>query len=116
MYGDMIYCMHCCKVFKDTWTNYDSRVDKVENQCPFCHSVATTNASKFIDEYEASNKHELGGKYGKTYEQMRWIYQKYKQLEKGYLKKHKKMLVQEVVFYPTNVLERYKHENDKGKE
>lgn len=108
MYGDMIICTRCNKTFKDTWTNHDSRTEKVQINCPFCLSDDVINASEFIDKYESMNKYETGGgkkEYGEKYKILKRIY-------KLFIEKNKKMLVQKKIFYPTDVIKRWE-EHDK---
>jgi hypothetical protein len=72
MYGDMMYCRNCGKIFKDTWRLRDTRTEQVLTNCPFCKSCSTINASAFIEKYEKAGGESNGGKY-KT---MKQIYEK----------------------------------------
>ena len=61
MRNDVLYCIHCKHVFRDTMRTYkyykvqdtmleDSRFNtKYKNVCPFCLCVNTMNASVIID-------------------------------------------------------------------
>ena len=60
MKNDIIYCLHCKKVFRDTMRKYkyykvqdtkleDSRFNtNYKNMCPFCLSCNTTNVGKIL--------------------------------------------------------------------
>jgi phage FluMu protein Com len=52
MYGDKIYCINCKKLFFDTWTSHDSRVDNIELKCPHCKSINVLNATYLIEQYK----------------------------------------------------------------
>ena len=46
----MLYCKNCKKIFKDTWTNHDTRTNnKLMTNCPFCISNNIINLTLVIN-------------------------------------------------------------------
>ena len=98
MYGDILYCIHCKKTFKDVEAIHDSRKEMVEINCPFCLSNRIKNISETIEMYEKSHTTKLDVKHTV-------IYNKFKKLEKKHGKR--KVLTQERIFYPTSIIKRW---------